>query len=720
MSTIRIVDSVQGEIISANPIVTSGFGKYLKGLPAQLLAGTDFVGQFRQSLTLVQPGQSGFRLAFDKSVPLGDNSRELTLTAGTQAFITVHNRSGKPLFDETFLGNPVKVPAGRAYVSFVCHPSLSVGITQDVGKFSFGFQAGTDIELRCFHDFDLSNTPPTLGEAVKTVLEHFAIPADVEDLRAMQEGTLASVTGHGQFRFSGSVDLTAAFNPLASIDTIAKLGKLDINATGSLEVGVSATFSGDYQIRLNKTGAQTVQLSIHKIAARELAITVEAAAGPDMTLGKRHLLKSFLSKGSKAAQLDIEQLVETGLSNAQIDTMTNAIQAGMRRTLNLTLNAEFSSLHQNDAAFLYEIDLSAVDAVGESAVQKALRGDLTALNALEEQAASHGIRVLQSRLQSLRRKRITWRVNLLGIVNVLSLSELLRKGTVFHDAESGELVITDAISLKRMGAVTEMKNVRRVLYESMMLTATYKAGGLDGNTDLSATQSFFAFERNANRQRLEDFLDAIVGIGLMGRGDSGPAIGDIKDFGPSTFLLEAEFNQAACKAMFLDEHGKARPAAFFESIGRKAVLALVRTDEDDAYRRIPMQDDALWKTMKNTGQPGFGSILPAPISGSAIRVGVIQEDYSVIVWWADAMSTASGKLAEMQAFLTGAAPAALDQNPEFRKKRDSLQKAMAAAISKNKSNFGDPWGLLALFAAAQGKAEARASIVSPKLSILLP
>ena len=66
MSTIRIVDSVQGEIISANPIVTSGFGKYLKGLPAQLLAGTDFVGQLRQSLTLVQPGQSGFRLAFER------------------------------------------------------------------------------------------------------------------------------------------------------------------------------------------------------------------------------------------------------------------------------------------------------------------------------------------------------------------------------------------------------------------------------------------------------------------------------------------------------------------------------------------------------------------------------------------------------------------------------------------------------------------------------
>src|SRR5262249_24629896 len=155
---------LNAEVISANPIVNSGFGHYLKDIPAQLLAGTDFLGQMRQPLQLVQPGQSGFQLSFAKPLPLGDHEA-LNVSAGAAALLTVHNRSGKRIFEDTFLGVPITVRAGQAYVSFLFAPTLSVYLSQQSGKLTFGFGFGTSAELRCFQLFDLTDQPPTLREA---------------------------------------------------------------------------------------------------------------------------------------------------------------------------------------------------------------------------------------------------------------------------------------------------------------------------------------------------------------------------------------------------------------------------------------------------------------------------------------------------------------------------------------------------------------------------
>lgn len=723
MPPITIRGGLQGELLTANPIVNSGFGRYLKGVPAQILAGADFAGQLRQPLHLVHPGQSGFALSFKKGVPLASGAdgatRELEISAGAKALVTVHNRSGENLVGDAFLGDPVTVPPGSAYVSFLSEADVSADLSEHLGKLTFGFGIGTGIELRCFHPFDLLDHPPQLADAVRTVLEEFVIPGDVTDLRNMPEGVLASVSGHGRFRIGASVDFAAAFNPLASIDTIPRFGPLEISAGASLQVGIEASVAGDYQVRVHKTAANKVRLSYHKATAREFSVNLEAAAGPEAALGNRDLVKMFLSRGSKAPDLDIEQLVAAGLSNEQIDQIGGAIRAGVRRALNLSLNAEFSSFRGDDAVFVYDIDLARLDATGEAAIEQALGGDLTALNGLEPDLPGHGIRLLRSRLENLRRKRVTWRVNLLGIVNVLSLAELVTKGTVFHDEESGELIIADEISMKRIGAVTDRDSVRKVLYECAMLTATYKAGGIDRNVELSASNSFFAMERNANRERVSDYLDAVVGIGLMRPADVPGSLGDAREFGKTSFLLDSQFDQAACEALFLDGNKKAHPESFYERLGREAVLALIRPDESDAFRRIPMQSDELWDKMRKTGQPGFASILPPPISDAA-RIGAVRADYTLIVWWADAMHTAAEQLAKMQEFLSTADPAKLDENTGFKRRRTALQQKMAEAIQKNRSNFGDPWGLLALTAAAGGKASSSAILVSAKLSLVLP
>ena len=45
---------------------------------------------------------------------------------------------------------------------------------------------------------------------------------------------------------------------------------------------------------------------------------------------------------------------------------------------------------------------------------------------------------------------------------------------------------------------------------------------------------------------------------------------------------------------------------------------------------------------------------------------------------------------------------------------------MVRAIRSNRSTFDDPWGLVALFMAAEGTADASATVVSPKFTLSLP
>jgi hypothetical protein len=725
MASISIRDSLNAEIVTANPQVTTGLGKYFKGTAAQLLAGVDVVSQLRTPLHLVNAGESGLGLSWSDTVPLGTSGVALTVAAGAKAVVGVYNRTGMQLLENTFIGAPLKVPAGRGFVAFSIRPSLDIGLKQQVGALSFGFSSGSESELRCYRPFDLTGAPITLADACKDVLEHFVIPNTADDLRQMKDlpaGTLACVSGHGTLQIGASVNLAAAFNPLSSVDTLPQLGTLKVSGGASASVGFKATLSGDFQIRVQRMDGSAVRLSYHQVAGRGLDVTLGASAGTGITLGDKDLVKLLFAGPGGLPGAAKEDLVQGGITSQQLDRVTAAMKAGISRKLEVAVSAQFSSLQQDEAAFLYEIDLDALDAAGASAVDAALAGDLTALNALEPDG--HGIRALQSRTQALSKKKVSWRVNLVGIVNILSMSELVRTGTIVHDEESGELLITDKVTSDRVGATIGPKQIRKLLYESAVMTLTYKASGLDANTGLEAAQSFFFFDKAANRQRVSDYLDAVAALGLMNVAAIDTHLGGDDDFGKASLLLETTFDQAASERVF-HQPGAPPDQDFYEAIGRRALLALVKATDPDAYRRLPLRDDALWKKMKDAGQPSFRFVLPPPIAGGdetrqALRVGVVAADYSVIVWWAEAMALAADRLAEMLTFLNGRQASSLDTDPAFRKRRADLEDAIVKAIRRNTSTFDDPWGLVALFMASEGTAEAAATVVSPKLTLFLP
>jgi hypothetical protein len=721
MGSIKILDTLGVELLSSNPVAVSGLGKYLKGTPAQLLAGVDLAGQFRKDLTEAAPGDSGFGLKFQGPVGLGG----LRIEGGAQAIVGIFNRKGMRLFGQTYLGKPVTVGSGQAYVSFGFRTSLGGSSSSSSGNLTFGFGAGTEADIRCYRPFDITGDQVNTGEACKALLDDFVLLGDASDLEAMRTlptGTLAAASGKGRLGLAATLDMAAAFAPTAALGSIPKVGKLSVDAGASLKVGASVQVSGEYEIRVQRLDGPLVRLSYHKGHGSEFGFTVSGSAGPGVDVGDKDLLQMMFGKDANASTASETDLVAGGISRKQLESIRTAMRAGMSRKLNVEFAAAFSLLKKEDAAFEYEIDLDELDAHGRAALDKALAGDLTDLNAMESSAA-HGIRTTQSVLTTLRKKTVRWRINLLGLVNVLSVVELAKSGTVFFDDESGELTITDEVTLKRIGAVTNRSEIRKARYESAMLTATYKAAGVDVNAKFNASQSFFLLDRHANKQRMSDFLDAVSGAGLLDADDIDDMVADVDDFGTASLLLESEFNQDACERLFLANDGGPHPYEYYEDAGKQALLALVAERDPDAYRRIPLQRAPLWKRMRDQGPNSLDLVLPKPITGGAseaIRVAVVRADYLTVVWWAKTMAEAAERVSDMRRFLAGRDATGLAKDKAFKEKRDDLVEAMSDALLKNRSSFDDPWGLLALLVASGGSGETTALVASPKLTVSLP
>lgn len=719
MPTIKIQDNLSAELAVAAPAPSSAFSKYLKGDLAILLAAPELAKAFPKPLA---PGKNmalSFGLNFQTPLEFGTTHTEWTLGASARAQLGVTAKTPSALFDQEHFGEPIVVPDGQAYVWFAFQPSLKLGVAGGEGDLSFGFNAGSTLDIRSCRLFPAGAGAPTLAECAGAVLRDFSVPGDLEDLRNMPAGSVTAVSGSGSFQISGSFDLAAAVNPLAT-PKLPLVGRpLSVTAGASLDVGARVRISGDYQIRAQKVDGQTVRLGLYKRAGSQFSFNVNASAGASATAFGKDLFSILMRKISADPEADAAQLERAGLSDAQAAAIQSAVQAAVDRTLSVAFEFEFSALKSEEAAFLYEIRLDQLDQEAALAVHHALDGDFSSLTGLQDLSLP-GITPVRDLTNDLRKRGVTLRLNLLGIVNAISLSELVRSGSVTFEPVSGALVIADEVSSEKIRITArpleaDGQKLRKAVFESLMVTAAYHASRVAVEHEFSAAQSYFEFHQTTNARTMADNLDAVAGLGLMTADDQRQALGDVRQFGASTLLLETRFDTSAVRALFVNAAGKPYDQDRYEKIGRQAMLALVAADPND-FRHTPLENDRLWKKMKSVGQPGFPFVLPAPLN-QGVPLGVISADYTVIVWWAETMAEAAAALVEMEEFLQTVNPDGLQENNGFKKRRRALVDRLGEAVAKNQSTFGDPWGLLALDAAAGGRADARAMVVSPQLAL---
>jgi hypothetical protein len=717
MATIKLTDGF-GLVINAPSSPSSAFSKYLKS-PDTITGALKDAKDIRDSQVGQDPFQSkSIGLSFDKSIKLGTSGVDLTIDP--ELLGTVAIKKGDSLFDAASdpFGDKIAIPAKQAYVSTAIEAKVNLGLSDKIGGLQFGFTAGTD--LVCTH-YRLSNLTDNIVTALQTLIESFAIPAGLQDVQAMASGDVATVDGTGSLKFSGKVNLLTAVNPLAVLNTTICEGPLKIKDSTAVSVGATYTLTGEYQVRVQRFDGSKFRLGFEKKRTSELDITASADFGLSATVDGFDIIKTLLGAVSSEAVPDKDVFQGAGLTADQISTISAAIKAGVEKNLELSLAAELDSLNSESAAFSYDIDLSALDAQGKQAVQSGLHGDISLL----EEGKISGVTPVKSIFSTLRQGKRTLKVNLLGIFNYASATTLFQKGTMIVDRESGEITIADQAGATRIQSTSDHfakdgVQLRRVLAESFLMTVAYRSSGaLPFSPALSTTHWFFELHSSTNLSNIKDYLNIASALGLCSSADVNAKLQSLAgatSYGRSTLYATASYDDTLSKSLFIDASGKARAREEYESIGRRALASLLPDgDPSNDARRLPLTDDQIWSSMRSNGQANdFAGLF----NGRGFNVNQLRDigsDYTLIVWWAGAMSGMAAALSNLLTYVA--------QHPQadakFQQLRASLDSAMGQIANHTQSQFAEPWGLLAMDLAAGQKATKALQLVSPRIVLAL-
>ncbi|MDQ2900017.1 MAG: hypothetical protein M3Y07_09485 [Acidobacteriota bacterium] len=711
MSKITITDSHQIAVtgVPVNLVPLSAIVKYAQSPDLSLILPPEITSALDVPLKSFAAAPASLGIQIGKAFDFGAGRPQFSIGAGPSAAVRVN------------------VQDGEGYLSFALTGTVTGKGSQSEGDVTLGFQAGASATFEFFRKFKVDDATPTLRQALGAAISHFALPTDVADLRAIDVGDIATCSGNRHLKVSGDFSASVSAVPLAT-PKLPLAGKaIQLNAGAKIDVSTSFEIASSWQIRTQAVSDGVVELGFYKQHGGDWDVTSTPSTGIDVGLGSKDLLTALIDKLSKVPEADKKQLEAAGLEPDEIKAINAAISSSIDRSIHASLSLDLSGLDSAEAAFLYRIELDKLNADTAAAVTSALGGDLTAIDRLnplaeENGAAGPGITLLRSILTRTKKTGARFKINFIGLFNFLSLCDFISQSQVVHEPVSGDVVFKETASGERIGAVTlpqAQTKLRKTIFDSIVMTTAYRSGGALETTQMDCSNVHFALHTTTNEHTMSDYLDWFLALGLLNAQGKAELMTGFHGTGSSTCTVRVAFNDVASKAMFLDASDGARDARDFVSIGRNALKALLMPgDENDSdrYRRDVLGSDTIWGQFE--GQTAIGPVLREERGWRLDdpRIAVLATDYSVIVWWADAMSSTAVKIVEMRDFLKNADPAALDGNQAFIGKKADLQKHVMGVVANSPMNFDQPFGLVALAWAAGPAAIATGILQSPAIN----
>ena len=715
MPTIQLTDQF-GLDVDVKTDVLSSLEKYAASLTKLPLTGLNL--QSIADLTLANPSVTSLHagLTFDRPVNIGSGGVTLALEGGLGGSMDIYvpPPGGGSLFAADLYGESIPVASAERYVSIALNASAGPDICATINQLTFGFQPGVKVSLANFRKFEMQPAAPSILEAVETTISGFCIPGSPDDLRTLAVDSVVTLEGTGSITFHAKANLLAAANPLATLDLPSPLPALDVSAGGSVTVAASCSVNWEYQLRVRRLDAGRISLGFYRKRGSETTVSVDACAGVSAGTASTDLFSSVIAVISKSAEVDSSAIQSLGVPDDQLKAIGEAVKNAAQRKLEISLVAALTAAESHGAAFLYEFDLNSLDAAGTAALAAALHGDLSGLTG---DSLPAGVQMVRSIATDLQQTGLTWKINLLGIYNYISTSELVRQGTVVYEPATGDLVITDKATAQRFAAATvnfgaDTDKLRHVLADSFFITAVYRGSRslISGpGPEIECSHSYFQLRASTSADDMRAALAAAAALGLPDTGGANPLPAGIDDFGSTMVYAETSYDDALTPALFLNG-ADPKPQDEFESAGRQAIRLLVRSDAADGFRLLGVADDALWAKMRAAGQFNLAPLFPGLTEPEVV---VIAADYSVIVWWAEAMAACAKTVAAMHRLLAAGSDAA---SPQFLALRAGLAKTLAQVAGNTKEEFGQPWGLVAMDRVSGCRAAARVQIAGARFA----
>jgi hypothetical protein len=705
--------------------------KYAQTELLHLIVVPEFVQRAPKKLAEAAPNPISFQLKLEHKFQLGGGQPEIDLKPSFAAAIRVNATGGSELFDAGVFPDGPTVPTDTGYVSVAFTGSLDLGISGTAGDLTFGFNPQGSCHLEYWRAFPLEGGGPTLGEATGETLSNFVIPARIDDLKRMSVNDICAVSGEGSLTLSAEFDIGVTPNPLASVSLPLNAGKVEVKH--GLMAGISASYQimGAYQIRVRRT-ADAFELGLYKQRGATLTTAIRAGGGVSARFGNTELITALLTAiGGNPVDAETQKLFgDGGLAKDEIATLAGAIKDSVDHSLRAALELALAATSAEEAVFLYEIRPELLNDHATAAIALGLRGDLTKLVELESGSEgavlAPGLKLVTSILTRTKKHQATLKFNLLGLVNYLSLTEMIRKSVVVRDPDTGDLTIADSATGNQINAesqpIRRNKALREAMFESLMVTATYRVSNTVEMKGLASHNFHFEFNNTTTKQTLLHLLNWFVRMNLISQDEQNALAGQLNGAGPSTCLLRTEFDDAACESLFFQSPGVQWDEHRYLETGRQALRALINPENSDADRvRYELLDRHWEQAVKIGANDNLADLVRLHVTNSSDRplINLLIGDVVTITWWADAMRQAGQAILEMRGFLAAAGPDVDPDDKEFTKRRKDLQKRMAGVMGKSRSRFDEPWGFISLFWAA-GSRGGSGKLIAPGVSLRKP
>lgn len=713
MAGFSLTDSVGNpvDVSQVNWTSASSLAAYAKSESLHFVVLPDYVARKDQSLTDAAPKPLKFELSVGESFQLGGTNPAVSIAPGAKAVLRVNTSAGDNLFGDDDFHAPTVIPDKTGYVGVALTGSVGAGPSFTSGDLTFGINQNTSITFEYFKAFAIDSNQPTLGAATKQTLADFVIPAGIADLQKLAVNDVCAVTGQGCLKVCGAASVSLPVNPLASVSLPLNAGTLKVQ--DGLVTNLTSTFTvtGSYQVRVEKTKSGAILLSYIRKRDSSFEVDAGASAGVSVDLGDTDLLAKVLGGLEKGG---VDPKVIASLSKDDADDFKDAVKSGLDHSLAASLTLAMSAELDREIAFQFELRPEAFDDASTAAVTQALRGDLTLLNASEAAVKSDGIlmagvKLLNSLTSDANKRGASLKINLLGIVNLITMSELLSKCEFLFEPASGDLTIKETAQSERISAITDPPRkaaaLQKALFDSVLTTTTYVTGRTVAMPTLSCEAVHFTANRNTDAKSMGNYTEWLVVLHLMTPEERSAVLARFTGGGECRCTLRVRLSDSAGEALFFDAPGALRQKSAYREIGRQAMKALLDTDNPVDRARFQILDNpATWtKAMEIGPNPELATVIPVASTDPSFPMilATVTGDVYDIAWWADSMEKAAGALQQMRTWLAGRDAASLGSDAQFARQRKKLQQAMVDMVRNSRMRFDEPWGLVCLFQTAR-------------------
>jgi len=188
------------------------------------------------------------------------------------------------------------------------------------------------------------------------------------------------------------------------------------------------------------------------------------------------------------------------------------------------------------------------------------------------------------------------------------------------------------------------------MFESLMLTTTYRVSNTISMTGLTSHNFHFAFKDTTKTTILDDYLNWFVVMNLLTKLQKEDYLKQFPGGGHSTCLLRTEFDDTACRSLFVKSPGQLWDRDYYLDIGRRAMRALINPNNGTTDRFLyDLLDQHRTDAVKIGPNVNLGPLMGLHLTDSAeqmITQFLIGDGYT-IVWWANAMQMAGEAIFEM-------------------------------------------------------------------------